>query len=248
MPARRRSTTDADGTPWILYVAVLVGVVILVGVGLVGVLSMGPDQAGRSGNELVASADLLQGPVGTSDGVIATLARLPGRCRLRRPADREGEAAPQGDPLDPGRGSLRVSNDGREIAFDDDEAIFVAHVDGTHIRRYEPELGVSAPSWSPDASQLVFSEGNMVFLLDLSSGRTRLLVEERGMVWAPNFSPDGRTILYTTVRARVLTLRTIAAIRGAKLAPPAWSVRSVFTRWHHDRLSQDLLDGIVRRR
>ena len=100
------------------------------------------------------------------------------------------------------------------IAFEDGDSIFVANIDGTHLRRFTPKLGVSAPSWSPDGSRLVFSEGDIAFTLDIDSGRTSTLVRERGTIWYPNFSPDGDTVLYTTVRHGALTLRTIPATGG----------------------------------
>ena len=54
--AGRRGTTGAAGTPWGIYVAVLVGVVVLVAVGMARVLSMGVDGADRSVPAPVASA------------------------------------------------------------------------------------------------------------------------------------------------------------------------------------------------
>jgi len=209
----RRRTTGAAARPRGVYAAALACVVVLVAVGMAGVLAMGADEAGRTTPAPVASAE----PTVVPDTAVSS--PEPQHVVLADVAAvdlRTGKASalPRSIRKILGAGHFRVSNDGRKIAFDDDEAIFVARIDGTHLRRYEPELGVSAPSWSPDASRLVFSEGNMVFLLDLGSGRTHLLVQERRAVWAPNFSPDGRTILYTTVRARVLTLRTIPAIGG----------------------------------
>ena len=168
MSAGRRSTIEAGGTPWVVYVAVLVGVVILVGVGLAGVLSMGPDQAGRSENELVASADLsrvlsVPAPVSSppSHVFLADVVSVDLRTGKGKPLSKAIRSIPSA----PFPALERRPRDRVRRRW----AIFVAHVDGTHIRRYEPELGVSAPSWSPDASRLVFSEGNMVFLLDLTA-------------------------------------------------------------------------------
>ena len=113
---------------------------------------------------------------------------------------------------------FRVSPGGTEIAFDDATSVFVAKIDGSPVRRFTPDEGggVSAPAWSPDGSTIVFSEANSAFILDIDTGRITRLVSERRPVWYPNFSPDGRTILYTTVRHRVLMLRTVPADGGQR--------------------------------
>ena len=109
---------------------------------------------------------------------------------------------------------FRVSPDGAKLAFDDGEAIFVANVDGSHIRWFAPQGGVSAPDWSPDGTTIVFSEGPSAFLLDTATGDITRVIQERREIWAPNFSADGQTILYTAIREHRLTLRTVPSTGG----------------------------------
>ena len=125
-----------------------------------------------------------------------------------------------------------MSPTGAEIAFDDGASIFVANIDGSHVRRFTPEEGggVSAPAWSPDGSKIVFSEANSAFILDIDTGRITRLVSERRPVWYPNFSGDGRTVLYTTVRHGALTLRTVSADGG----PSTDVIRGAFGAYSPD--------------
>ena len=66
-----------------------------------------------------------------------------------------------------------------------------------------------------------------------SSGRRRQpgitrVLRDGDEIWFPNFSADGRTILYTTVRRRRMTLRTVAATGGRSsfLMPGAFGAYS----------------------
>lgn len=116
----------------------------------------------------------------------------------------------------PGAGPFRVSPDGSRIAFDDGGTIFVARVDGSHLRRFEPETGTTAPNWSPDGRTLVFGAGDSIFTLDLASRAFTRVLDERGAIWNPNFSADGRTILYTAIGRRRLVMRTVPAGGGPR--------------------------------
>ena len=56
-------------------------------------------------------------------------------------------------------GNPQWSPDGRQIAFDDDNDIFIANADGSDQRRLldgEPVNGPGVPSWSPDGSKLAY--------------------------------------------------------------------------------------------
>lgn len=199
--------------------AVLVGVVFLVAVGMAGVLTMGAEGPGRSAPVPVPSAvdptvvpdtaswsptprHVFLADISTVDlrtGMTSALSM-----RIRRIL---------------GARHFRMSPGGTQIAFDDAASILLANIDGSHVRRFTPEEGggVSAPAWSPDGSKIVFSEANSAFILDIDTGRITNLVSERRPIWYPNFSPDGRTILYTTVRHRVLMLRTVPADGGQRV-------------------------------
>ena len=230
MPVRRRRTTESDETPWVAYVAVLVGVVILIAVGL-SVLSLGTDGADQSGPERIAddieptlvpdtAASSPEAPHVPLADITAVDLRTGKASALPRSFRKILEA-----------GHFRMSPDGSEIAFDDGESIFVATIDGSNVQRFTPkEGGVSAPAWSPDGSRIVFSEANFALILDIGTGHITELVRERGPIWYPNFSRDGRTVLYTTRRRWALMLRTVSADGG----PSSGLIRGAFGAYSPD--------------
>ena len=226
-----------EATPWGVYTVVLVGVVILMAVGMAGVLSLGAKGTGTGAPGPVASA--------VDPTVVPDAAGSPSEAPHVPLVDivavdlRTGNASalPWSIRKILDAGHFRVSPDGTEIAFDDGESIFVAAVDGSHIRRFTAGQGskadegaVSAPAWSPDGSKIVFGEANSAFLLDIGTGSITRLIRERGPVWYPNFSPDGRTILYTTLRRWALTLRTVGVAGG----PSSDLIRGAFGAYSPD--------------
>jgi Tol biopolymer transport system component len=82
--------------------------------------------------------------------------------------------------------------------------LFSMRADGTGVRRltnHSQRVVCTSPSWSPDASQIVYStfgldrsdEAPELWVVEVATGRSRLL--EKGT--CPDWSPDGRTVLFT---------------------------------------------------
>lgn len=73
--------------------------------------------------------------------------------------------------------------------------------------RMDVQYSISPGAFSPDGSMLAYSGNerkptdNDVFLRDLSSGETRLLVEGMGFAFHANWSPDGRFVIVLDVRS-----------------------------------------------
>ncbi|MDE0397399.1 MAG: hypothetical protein OXL96_06310 [Candidatus Poribacteria bacterium] len=112
-------------------------------------------------------------------------------------------------------GSPMWSPDGTYILFHRDVGsltgqqfdIFIMDADGSNEQRltYHP-ANDGFPTWSPNGKQIAFSSGRSgnieVYLMDLVSGKIRQLTDNEkigGLSSKPNFSPDGRHIVYEQV-------------------------------------------------
>ena len=104
---------------------------------------------------------------------------------------------------------VRVSPDGRWIAFDSDRdgqrGVYVARREGTDLQRVSGGGYAAVPSWSPDMKHLAFVRGEAarprvwnLWLRDLSTGALQRHTSFRsGQVWGASWFPDGRTIAYS---------------------------------------------------
>jgi Tol biopolymer transport system component len=106
---------------------------------------------------------------------------------------------------------VQASPDGTRLAFETAKGIFVARLDGTGVRYVA--LG-SAPSWSPDGEKIVFAAGFSGFVANLATGSTREIIHGKELVYHPNFSGDGRRILFTRARHGVLDVWSVSAQGG----------------------------------
>lgn len=112
------------------------------------------------------------------------------------------------------------SPDGQRFAFvvaaRGDNEIAVVNVRTRDIERRYTVDGVGAilnPSWSPDGRSLVFagSAGGLadLYLLDVESGRSRKLTDDRYADFQPTWSPDGKTIAFASDRGAGDTLTAL---------------------------------------
>jgi len=98
------------------------------------------------------------------------------------------------------------SPDGNWIAFaskrNGNWDIYVIPADGGNARQLTWHSGTEIPyGWSPDGKYLLFSSKRdtpnfSLFALDVTTGRDRLLTEDYATINNPNYSPNGKHIVY----------------------------------------------------
>jgi Tol biopolymer transport system component len=106
------------------------------------------------------------------------------------------------------------------------------------VQLTEPPINALLPHWSPDGSQILFSDFSVgrqdAYVVAASGGSPqRLLPEDHEVHGDPNWSPDGRKVVFTTAgpfnrkgNVRILDLAThqIAIVAGSDgIYSPRWS-------------------------
>ncbi len=98
------------------------------------------------------------------------------------------------------------SPDGNWIAFSSKRNgnwdIYVIPAEGGSARQLTWHSGSDVPTgWSPDGKYLLFSGKRdtvnySLYALDVNTGRTRLLTEDYAAINSPNYSPNGKQVVY----------------------------------------------------
>jgi eukaryotic-like serine/threonine-protein kinase len=159
--------------------------------------------------------------------------------------DRTGEVRPLGLPAGEYR-RLRVSPDGRQLAFDDTSgAVWVYGLGGTAaVRRLTFEGQNRYPLWSVDNRRVTFASdragGAGIYWQDAdgTSAAERLTTAEPETTHVPDsWSPDGGTLLFSKLSKDTYTLWTrssngvTAAFGGVRSSRPINAVFSPDGRW-----------------
>ena len=139
-----------------------------------------------------------------------------------------------------------VSPDGTMVAYTSPGdagtyQVFIASLDGTDVQQVtHGRRGAAAPDWSPDGAAIVFNDqgdgvgqGDVsnIFLLDLATGETSQVTNVKAPIHAdaPEFSPDGASIVYdlhpslspsSSARLRIVPVtggKSVLLVRGAAL-------------------------------
>ena len=161
------------------------------------------------------------------------------------------------------------SPDGRRLAFDSDRqgerAVYIADVDGTHIRRVSGAGYAAVPTWSPEGDRLAFIRAEPgqpkvwnLWLRTNSSGELRRLTRfGYGQTWGASWLPDGRSVVFShedrivlqsLVDGHVRTYRT--PVLGRTVRTPAVSPdgrRVVFQVWRDGVWILELASGAMHR-
>jgi len=116
-----------------------------------------------------------------------------------------GRAVPLATHLDSDAYPL-FSPDGNWVAFSSRRGgnwdIYVIPADGGSARQLTWHSGTDVPyGWSPDGKYLLFSSkrdtpNHQLFALDVRTGANRLICEDYSPINYPNYSPDGKQVVY----------------------------------------------------
>ena len=112
------------------------------------------------------------------------------------------------------------SPDGSKIAYNSGRELYVVNIDGSGRRKLTRTGGNDdEPSWSPDGRQITFRHNNSIQVINAEGGRARQLVSHggpaladptardgepapgRGTPATPQWSPDGRKIIYGLIQS-----------------------------------------------
>ena len=101
---------------------------------------------------------------------------------------------------------------------------------------YVPQVtsGPSAASWSPDGGELVYSMQGTLWRQRVGSTQAEQLTDGPGYDFQPDWSPDGRHVVYTAYDGRALSLRVVDMTTGDTATLLADGAVNVEPRWSPD--------------
>lgn len=119
-------------------------------------------------------------------------------------------------PTDPA-----LSPDGRTLALAARGWLWLMDVSTREARRITRGGGIdSRPAWSPDGKQLAFvrddTKDTSIVIVDVASGRERILLDTPALDLDPAFSHDGRSLFYSSAEGGDLDLWRIEIGTGEK--------------------------------
>jgi len=141
------------------------------------------------------------------------------------------------------RDNVAFSRDGRSMAYVSypDDVLWKAGADGSNpVQLSSGSSQVTAPRWSPDGSQIVYSavpadRGNWLgYTVSADGGKPQpLLPGASGSQEAPDWSPDGHRIVFADKDRDTQDIRILDLATGQVAAVPG-SQGTTFPRWSPD--------------
>ena len=134
------------------------------------------------------------------------------------------------------------SPDGKRIVFtstrdSDKNQIYVMNADGTNILRLTTDsaVGYFNPMWSPDSRRIVYyaekgDQKDQVWTIKPDGTEQTLLTNNIGHNTFPSFSPDGKLIIFNSIRDDEQAIYTMNSADGSNLKRFA-NVKSFFAKF-----------------
>ncbi|MGH7628013.1 MAG: CehA/McbA family metallohydrolase [Gemmatimonadales bacterium] len=94
--------------------------------------------------------------------------------------------------------------------------------------------GPTAPSWSPDGTELVYSMQGTLWRQRLGTAEARQLTDGPGYDYQPDWSPDGRRVVYASYDGAEVELRLLDLASGASRSLVRNGAVNVDPRWSPD--------------
>ena len=94
--------------------------------------------------------------------------------------------------------------------------------------------GPSAVTWSPDGTELIYSMQGTLWRQAVGSSEARQLTDGPGYDYQPDWSPDGRRIVYASYRNDAIELRLLDLVSGTSRTLLADGAVNLEPRWSPD--------------
>ncbi len=94
--------------------------------------------------------------------------------------------------------------------------------------------GPTAPAWSPDGTELVYSMQGSLWRQPIAGGPARQLTDGPGYDFQPDWSPDGRRVVYVSYRDDAIELRLLDLATGESAPLVADGAVNIGPRWSPD--------------
>jgi len=101
---------------------------------------------------------------------------------------------------------------------------------------YLPQLtsGPSSMAWSPDSSKLVYSMGGSLWLQRIDSNEAQQLTDGPGYDYQPDWSPDGKSVVYVSYQKDAMELWLLDLETGKTQQITSGGAVNVEPRWSPD--------------
>jgi TolB protein len=101
---------------------------------------------------------------------------------------------------------------------------------------YLPQLtsGPSSVAWSPDSKELVYSMGGSLWLQRIDSNEAQQLTDGPGYDYQPDWSPDGKSVVYVSYQQDAMELWLLDLETGKTMQLTTGGAVNVEPRWSPD--------------